>query len=66
MHHKLQNMITQTQNEYIDVYAEATPNPETMKFVFNKMIKYNSTYFLSSFKSKSHIINIKHITKGEI
>ncbi len=31
-------MITQTQNEYIDVYAEATPNPETMKFVFNKMI----------------------------
>ncbi|MFN4084056.1 MAG: NifU family protein [Bacteroidia bacterium] len=27
-----------TQNEYIEVYAEATPNPETMKFVFNKMI----------------------------
>jgi NFU1 iron-sulfur cluster scaffold homolog, mitochondrial len=24
--------------EYLDVYAEATPNPETMKFVFNKMI----------------------------
>jgi Fe-S cluster biogenesis protein NfuA len=24
--------------EYLDVYAEETPNPETMKFVFNKMI----------------------------
>ena len=24
--------------EYLDVYAEQTPNPETMKFVFNKMI----------------------------
>jgi NFU1 iron-sulfur cluster scaffold homolog, mitochondrial len=24
--------------EYLEVYAEATPNPETMKFVFNKMI----------------------------
>jgi len=27
-----------TNNEYIEVYAEATPNPDTMKFVFNKMI----------------------------
>lgn len=24
--------------EYLDVYSEATPNPDTMKFVFNKMI----------------------------
>src|SRR5437868_2324465 len=24
--------------EFLDVYAEQTPNPETMKFVFNKMI----------------------------
>ncbi|MFI5221777.1 MAG: NifU family protein [Bacteroidia bacterium] len=24
--------------EYLDLYTEATPNPETMKFVFNKMI----------------------------
>lgn len=24
--------------DYLDVYAEQTPNPETMKFVFNKMI----------------------------
>ena len=24
--------------EYLDLYAEETPNPETMKFVFNKMI----------------------------
>jgi len=26
------------EKEYLDVYAEETPNPETMKFVFNKMI----------------------------
>ena len=26
-----------TQN-YLEVYSEATPNPETMKFVFNRMI----------------------------
>ncbi|MCE2786579.1 MAG: NifU family protein [Bacteroidota bacterium] len=25
-------------NEFLDVYSESTPNPETMKFVFNKMI----------------------------
>jgi NFU1 iron-sulfur cluster scaffold homolog, mitochondrial len=25
-------------SEFLDVYSEATPNPETMKFVFNKMI----------------------------
>ena len=24
--------------DYLEVYTEATPNPETMKFVFNKMI----------------------------
>ena len=24
--------------EFLNVYAEQTPNPETMKFVFNKMI----------------------------
>lgn len=24
--------------EFLDVYSEATPNPETMKFVFNRMI----------------------------
>lgn len=24
--------------EYLEIYAEQTPNPETMKFVFNKMI----------------------------
>ena len=29
--------MTDTQ-EYLDVYAEQTPNPETIKFVFNKMI----------------------------
>lgn len=26
------------QQEYFEVYSEATPNPDTMKFVFNKMI----------------------------
>jgi Fe-S cluster biogenesis protein NfuA len=29
--------------EFLDVYAEETPNPETMKFVFNKMILPNDT-----------------------
>ncbi len=27
-----------TEKEFLEVYAEQTPNPETMKFVFNKMI----------------------------
>lgn len=27
-----------TTTEFLNVYAEQTPNPETMKFVFNKMI----------------------------
>ena len=29
--------------EFLDVYAEETPNPETMKFVFNKMILPNDS-----------------------
>ncbi len=29
--------------EFLDVYSEATPNPETMKFVFNKMILPNDS-----------------------
>jgi Fe-S cluster biogenesis protein NfuA len=33
------NKISMTENtEYWSIYAEQTPNPETMKFVFNKMI----------------------------
>jgi hypothetical protein len=24
--------------DFLDVYSESTPNPETMKFVFNRMI----------------------------
>lgn len=27
-----------TEKEFLNIYAEETPNPETMKFVFNKMI----------------------------
>ena len=27
-----------SEKEFLEVYAEQTPNPETMKFVFNKMI----------------------------
>jgi len=27
-----------TQDNFLNVYAEETPNPETMKFVFNRMI----------------------------
>ncbi len=35
----LKNKTTMTENtEYWSIYAEQTPNPETMKFVFNKMI----------------------------
>jgi hypothetical protein len=26
------------EKDFLNVYAEQTPNPETMKFVFNKMI----------------------------
>jgi len=31
-------MTTETSNSFVTIYTEATPNPETMKFVANKMI----------------------------
>ena len=27
-----------TEKQFLNIYAEETPNPETMKFVFNSMI----------------------------
>ncbi len=30
-------------NDFLDIYTESTPNPETMKFVFNKMILPNDS-----------------------
>jgi Fe-S cluster biogenesis protein NfuA len=32
-----------TKNELVNIYAEATPNPETMKFVANRMILPNES-----------------------
>lgn len=32
-----------TTETYLDVYSESTPNPETMKFVFNRMILPDQT-----------------------
>jgi Fe-S cluster biogenesis protein NfuA len=35
---RLNKMNMTDKTEFLNVYAEQTPNPETMKFVFNKMI----------------------------
>lgn len=35
---RLNKMSMTDKTEFLNVYAEQTPNPETMKFVFNKMI----------------------------
>lgn len=35
---RLNKMKMTDKTEFLNVYAEQTPNPETMKFVFNKMI----------------------------
>ena len=42
-HNKCCNMEAQDVNSIITIYSEATPNPETMKFVLNKMIFPNDS-----------------------
>lgn len=39
---------------YLDVYSESTPNPETMKFVFNRMILPNQTADFTDASQCSH------------
>ena len=43
-----------TLNELVSVYSEATPNPESMKFVVNKMILPNDSV---DFRDKTRVIN---------
>lgn len=40
--------------EYLEVYSESTPNPETMKFVFNKMILPGETADFPTAESTSN------------
>ncbi len=40
--------------DFLDVYSEATPNPETMKFVFNRMIFPDQTADFPSVESTTY------------
>lgn len=42
------------QTNFLDVYVEQTPNPETMKFVFNRMILPNNALDFPT-KEKAHV-----------
>ncbi len=42
------------QTTFLDVYVEQTPNPETMKFVFNRMILPNNALDFPS-RDKAHV-----------